>query len=127
MRNAIFYKKFSCLPDTTEELVETGFLKGIPEEPMGGKFIIDKEKFAVDTSYINSLLKKCLEDLNSRGEKYYKKFGTYPEILDDLKNDPELGKYFPEHPYGGIYFIDHETHKVSSTRDFLAQINIEKP
>jgi len=123
--SSLYYEKYGHLPNAPEELVSARLLERIPEEPFNGNYIIDRGNFTVDSDYIGSLLVKCLDDLNSRVQKYYEKYGFYPETIEVLENDAELGKKFPRHPYDGEYFIDQESKKVLSTRDYLAEIKIK--
>jgi tetratricopeptide (TPR) repeat protein len=121
-----YYHKYNHLPDTPEVLFNEGFLEKMPEEPFGSRYLIDKNNFTITSEYIQKLLSDCLDKLNNRVEKYYHNFGSYPQSIDDLYNQPELGPNdFPGNPYGETYIIDAETHKVKSTKDYLAKIKVE--
>ncbi|HEY4716252.1 MAG TPA: hypothetical protein VII00_04035 [bacterium] len=49
------YKKSGKKPAKLEELINAGILRVLPEEPFGGKYIIDKSEKAQSTTYKDSL------------------------------------------------------------------------
>ncbi len=109
------YKK---LPSTPEELVTSGILKkGIPESPVGGKFIIAPKIKSVKSSVISKQqIKQDLGFLNAKSLRFKNDYGEYPRDIGELKEYIEFQTSgdVPVHPLGEEYILDPETGKVES-------------
>ena len=116
-----YVKAYGKPPSGLEDMVRAGVLKnGIPEAPMGGKFILVPKIGAIKSSGLS--MRKINEDinfLNAKSARYKKLYGDYPKNMDELRKFIELQTTtdFPAHPLGGEYIYNPETGKVASSID----------
>ena len=114
-----YVKRYGKMPASPEDLIRAGIVKnGIPEAPVGGKFILAPGIEAIKSSELSK--RKVQEDtafLNSKSARYKKLYGDYPRSLDELRKFIELETTadFPLHPLGEEYIYNRETGKVESS------------
>ncbi|MEQ9617661.1 MAG: hypothetical protein RIG61_00625 [Deltaproteobacteria bacterium] len=113
-----YIKTYGKLPSTIDELVNTGFIEdGIPESPVGGKFMIAPRIKAVRNSVLaKEQIKHDLAFLNAKSVRFMKRYGEYPKDLKELEEyvDSETTGETPVHPLGVEYIYNPETGKVKS-------------
>jgi tetratricopeptide (TPR) repeat protein len=112
-----YVKRYGRLPSSPEDMARSGVVRGIPEAPVGGKFILALKIEAIKSSELSK--RKIQEDisfLNAKSARYKKLYGDYPRSLDELRKFIELETTadFPAHPLGEEYIYDPETGKVES-------------
>lgn len=103
------YNKF---PSSLEELKSTGIIEEIPEEPLGGEFVIVKKLKEVKSStFIGQKLRVNPAYLSSKANNFKILFGRFPEDLGELKNfiEERTTGEFPPHPLGDEYTYNPET------------------
>lgn len=118
-----FYADYGSLPNSLEEMVTYGYLKKVPKDHEGEKFIIAPEIKAVKSM---ALLKKYFREsigfLNSRAARFKKQYERYPENVNELRlyiNQTATLRKFPEHPLGEPYIYNSETGEVDYDKSFL--------
>jgi hypothetical protein len=103
------YNKF---PLNLEELKTRGLIKEIPEEPLGGEFVIVKKLKEVKSStFIDQKLRVNPAYLTSRAYKFKNLFGRFPKDLGELRRfikERTTGD-FPPHPLGDEYTYNPDT------------------
>lgn len=114
-----YESRFGRLPRDVEELVAEKFIKGVPEDPLGGRFtVVPKLKVVKSTARVYEELTFATGFLTSRAQKYKKIYGEYPRSLEELRRyiaqDPLIE--FPHHPLGEEYGYNPETGIVTPER-----------
>jgi len=113
-----YVKRYGGLPSSPEDMARSGVVKnGIPEAPMGGKFILAPTIEAVKSSELSKRrIQEAIAFLNAKSARYKKLYGDFPRSLDELRKFIELETtaVFPAHPLGEEYIYDPETGKVES-------------
>ena len=113
-----YIKTYGKLPSAPDELVGRGIdEEGIPESPVGGKFIIAPKIKAVKNSVLaKKQIKHDLAFLNAKSERFKKRYGDYPVDLKELEEyvESETTGEVPVHPLGEEYIYNPETGKVKS-------------
>jgi tetratricopeptide (TPR) repeat protein len=70
--------------------------------------------------------RKGLDFLDKKIELYYQEYGKYPEEIQDIvKSGLIAPNELPEDPFGGQYYIDRNTHKAKSTKEYY--LGVFKP
>lgn len=110
-----YYRDKKSLPNRIERLVDSGYIGNIPEDPYGGKFLIQYDSRKIVS---NKLAKKkydyAVRLLNSRSLRFKKYYNRYAKNLDELKvfvNKSPFNK-FPENPYGREFQYNPQTGNV---------------
>jgi len=118
-----YIKDKGTVPESMDELKESGYIKKIPKDYGGKDFIISKKLGVVRSS---TLAKKELEEnvrfYTAKAERYKKKYGHYPQKFNELKEFIINNSTFIEYrsnPMGEGYKYDPETGKVSYDKSFL--------
>jgi tetratricopeptide (TPR) repeat protein len=112
-----YLNQYNKFPLSLEELKSMGIIEEIPEEPLGGEFVIVKKlKEVKSTTFINQKLRVNPAYLSSRAHKFEKLFGRFPEDLGELKKfiEERTTGDFPPHPLGEEYTYNPETGIVSA-------------
>lgn len=107
-----YTRRYDRMPSNLEALKDTGLIKRIPDEPLGGEFIIVAKLAAVKSSTLaNRKLRQNLGFLTSRARRFQSAFGRYPNDLTELKGfiEQDASKEFPTHPLGEEYVYNPET------------------
>lgn len=107
-------------PTSLEEIIEAGFF-GAPakeapgsllNDPIGGKYFLDEEGHAQNTTLLDTVRDKYLNNYRDMVKRYFEEKGAYPPSLDVL-----VGIYLTEpyiHPYAGkTWGYDPSTGEVS--------------
>ncbi|NIU86521.1 MAG: hypothetical protein GWN56_04255, partial [Nitrosopumilaceae archaeon] len=104
-----YYKDKNKLPKNIEELVVSGYIKSVPPDPSGGKFVILYDtRTIVSTTLSEKEYKIAVALLNARSRKFNKIYGRNAENLSELKkfvDKSPINKY-PENPYGRKFVYD---------------------
>jgi hypothetical protein len=119
-----FEARFGRLPRDVEELVAAKTIEKVPQDPLGGRFIVvPKLKVVKSTARVYEELTFATGFLTSRAQKYKRIYGTYPRSMEELRGyvseDPSIE--FPQHPLGENYNYNPETGVVEAGRVSSAQ------
>ena len=110
-----YYDDKKSLPNKIEGLVDSGYIKNVPEDPFGGKFLIQFDSKKVVSSKLAMKKHKFgIGLLNSRSKKFKKHYNRYAKDLNELKefvNKSPFNKY-PENPYGREFVYNSKTGQV---------------
>jgi len=110
-----YYDDKKSLPNKIEGLVDSGYIKNVPEDPFGGKFLIQFDSKKVVSSKLAMKKHKFgIGLLNSRSKKFKKHYNRYAKDLNELKefvNKSHFNKY-PENPYGREFVYNSKTGQV---------------
>jgi hypothetical protein len=112
-----YIKRYNEEPKTLEALKDTGIIKQIPKEPLGGEFTIASKLKAVKSStLVDQQLKYNLGFLASRIRKFRKVYDRYPTDVAELRDFIDQGgiREFPPHPLGEEYAYNPETGVIGS-------------
>ncbi len=112
-----YIKRYNSEPKNIETLKDAGIIKKIPQEPLGGKFIIaDKLKAVKSSTLADQQLKQNLGFLASRVQRFKKVYDRYPKDIPELKDfiDQTGTMEFPQHPLGEEYAYNPETGVIAS-------------
>lgn len=117
-----YIKIYGHLPSTPHDLVDAGIIEdGIPESPVGGRFIIAPRIEAVKNSaLVEKQMKHDLAFLNVKSKRFNLAYGEYPKDLRELEEyvDSETTGEVPAHPLGEEYIYNPETGEVKSGFEF---------
>lgn len=118
-----FNSDFGRLPSNLEELVKHGYLKKVPKDHRGERFIIAPNIKAVKSiALVKKFFKENIGYLNSRSERFKTHYGRYPNSMSELKRDikaTSVTRDYPEHPLGEEYIYDPKTGVVDYDKSFL--------
>ncbi|MBI2486989.1 MAG: hypothetical protein HYW01_08530 [Deltaproteobacteria bacterium] len=112
-----YIKRYNEEPKTLDALKDTGIIKQIPKEPLGGKFIIASKLKAVKSStLVDQQFKQNLGFLASRIQKFKKVYDRYPIDVAELKDFIDQGgvREFTPHPLGEDYVYNPKTGVIGS-------------
>lgn len=112
-----YVRRYNTLPTSIEALRDAGIIKQVPNEPLGGEFIIvDKLMLVRSSTLVNQELRLNRGFLTSRARRFKNSFGRYPNDLAELREFIEhtTPGEFPSHPLGGEYVYNPETGAVQS-------------
>lgn len=112
-----YIKRYNEEPKSLEALREAGIIKQIPDDRLGGKFIITSKLVAVKSStLVDQQLKTNLRFLAARIQRFKKFYDRYPKNLGELKNfiEENFTSKFPPHPLGEDYVYNPETGVIAS-------------
>ena len=107
-----YLNRYNKFPLNLEELKSAGMIKEIPEEPLGGEFVIVKKLKEVKSStFIDQKLRVNPAYLSSRAHKFKGLFGRFPKDLAELRRfiEERTTGDFPPHPLGDEYTYNPET------------------
>ena len=99
-------------PRTLQELVDAGGLSALPEDPMGGAFIIGPDATVHSTSVLDDIAQRRRTILRRNLDAYHEEHGAWPSSLGELvESTPLMG--IPPHPYpNGEWHYDPATGEV---------------
>ncbi len=110
---ARYQKDTGKLPESLGELVRAGILTGVPEDPLGGKFLILDSGHVVNTSVLDSVKAERQQVLQGWIDKFKKDEGRFPKSLDELI-EKGLIRGLPTYPIpNGQWHYDPETGEVN--------------
>ncbi|HIE05348.1 MAG TPA: hypothetical protein EYP58_00960 [bacterium (Candidatus Stahlbacteria)] len=98
-------------PEDLGELVEKGYIREIPDEPFGGRYLLGEGGVATSTTLLLDELEFIVRFLNHRISAYRTAKAKFPEKLEDLIKEKFIPK-IPRHPFGKQYFYDANQGKV---------------
>jgi hypothetical protein len=84
-------------PSHIDELVGGGIINRIPEDPLGGDYLIDSKGKVQNTTILASQAEKIVQYLRSAISAHYSEHGDYPPSLEALVTKGYLGTISP-HP-----------------------------
>ncbi|MBI2434437.1 MAG: hypothetical protein HYV26_16390 [Candidatus Hydrogenedentes bacterium] len=99
-RIAAFRQATGRAPRELQELLDVGLLKGLPPDPLGGRYFISPSGKVQNTTLLDDRKTQDLNFIRDALERYKKSYGTYPARLDDLVQADFLNQ-IPPHPYEG--------------------------
>lgn len=109
----LFLQQHGRPPKDLQELRDAGLLQALPEDPLGGSFLIGPDGTVFSTTLLDVEKDRRLEILRSTIESYQSKEGKWPARLEDLVG-PGYFTALPPHPYpGGVWHYDAATGTVS--------------
>jgi tetratricopeptide (TPR) repeat protein len=80
-------------PRDLAELVSTGHIRKIPEEPFGGRYFFDQDSGRVlSTTQVSREAERWLGTLKKNLDRYFDRKGSYPAELGDLVAEGFLGE-----------------------------------
>jgi hypothetical protein len=85
-------------PASVEDLVKAGYLKAIPNDPLGGSFFFDSNGRARSTSILDEQANRARRDIQAAIDRFREERGRKPVSLQELL-DEEIIRYMPDHPY----------------------------
>jgi hypothetical protein len=95
-----FRARHGRLPNQLHELVTGQILSALPRDPLGGRFVIDAEGKARNTTLMDVKHARIRKDLRTAIEGFSKVRGHWPATLDDLV-DAHIMTQLPAHPIPG--------------------------
>lgn len=84
-------------PESLQALVEQGLISHIPEDPLGGRFLMDDSGEVLNTTLLDARADRMRNQIRNALGVYQRRHGNWPESLEALA---EAGFLFeaPEHP-----------------------------
>lgn len=98
-----YIRRYDEIPTNLNALKDAGIIGQIPEEPLGGKFIIvSKIKAVKSSTLVKQKMMQNLGFLASRIQVFKKIHGRYPRDLNELREfiEEDPTKEFPPNPLG---------------------------
>lgn len=93
-----YKKETGASPTTLSDLATAGLMRGMPRDPLGGKFFIDQDGKMQNTSLLDSDLEARKGRLQAAIDKFRLRQGRPPKSLEELEATEFLIR-IPEHPY----------------------------
>ena len=94
----VFKERFGRRASTLAELVEAGLLSYIPEDPLGGEFIIAADGRVYNTTLLDDEVIRVRNPIINAIDDYWNHHNHYPASLDVLVDMGYLDE-IPRHPY----------------------------
>jgi len=109
-----YYSDKGFFPENIDALLEYSNFSTIPEDTIGGEFIILENNTVRNKKLADNKYKYALGLLNARIYRYRRLYDRFPKSLEELRSFVELSPLidFPEHPYGKDYEYDATTGKI---------------
>lgn len=87
----VFFENMGRYPSDLDELVSLGYVANIPKDRFGGFYFFEPEsKKVLSSSRVVRNADVAVGSITKRLEAYYKRYGRYPETLDDLVREGML-------------------------------------
>lgn len=91
--------RFGQPPKEVQDLFAKGLLSGrIPEDPLGGRFFIDRDGIVQETTLLDEEMARDLNVLDNVLERFHRKYGHWPAALDELVTQGFMFR-LPVRPY----------------------------
>ncbi len=87
-------------PSDFEVLVQQGYLQGLPQDPLGGTFIIAEDGQVLSSTLLDESLTNRTNHLNNALQQFHEQYESWPESLYDLV-EVGLLPMIPAHPFPG--------------------------
>lgn len=97
-RTELYKDRTGQMPRNLEDLVEAGFIIRVPEDPLGGRFFVDKDGVVQNSSLLDDLERQRRESIERAIARFEQKYQEHPQSLNDLLYFGLL-KQIPSHPY----------------------------
>jgi hypothetical protein len=108
-----YAEKFGSPPQSVDDLEQAQFIRGQPQDPLGGSFIFDDEGTAYSTSVLDTIKAERRKLLRIWVDEYKEKLGEWPDKLEDIVGRTHAPGV-PVHPYpNGEWVYDPVTGEVS--------------
>ncbi|MFP4503029.1 MAG: hypothetical protein ACLFTT_18700 [Candidatus Hydrogenedentota bacterium] len=95
-----FERRTGRHPDSLEELRKAGYLQTVPEDPLGGRFLIGEDGSVYSTTILDAELERRRNLLEKHIAKFRDSQGHWPDSLAALLDVTGL-RIVPAHPYPG--------------------------
>jgi tetratricopeptide (TPR) repeat protein len=112
-----YINRHNEVPKSLEALKDAGIIKQVPNEPLGGKFIIvDKLKAVRSSTLIDEHLRENIGFLTTNALRFRRFYDRYPKDLAELREfiEKETTDKFPSHPLGEEYVYNPDNGTVGS-------------
>ncbi|NIP38417.1 MAG: hypothetical protein GWM89_05045 [Candidatus Dadabacteria bacterium] len=110
-----YYADNNKIPGSLTILLEQGYIKNIPVDPIGGEFVILADVIAVRSDKLaENEYTYAKQLLNSRSDKFRRRHGRFAYSIEELRLFVEQSPLhdFPEHPYGKTFKYNSENGKI---------------
>lgn len=81
-----------------EEIVAAGYLPQLPPDPLGGRYFLDPDGKAQNTTLLDGLVERRLDILRGHVERFRRQCERLPASLDEMVNLKVISS-IPPHPY----------------------------
>lgn len=93
-----YVQREGSTPEDFETLVQQGYLQELPQDPLGGEFIIAGDGRVYSSTLLDESLTNRTSHLTNALEQYHEQYTSWPECLYDLV-DAGLLPMIPAHPF----------------------------
>ncbi len=93
-----YKERFGRIPNSVQALLEAGLVDEIPDDPLGGTYMISPEGTVLSTSLLDEELQERQRSIRGAINRFRNDTGRYPESLEELVSHGEV-KALPKHPY----------------------------
>lgn len=97
---AAYAERRGAPPGDLRALVAARFLDAVPSDPLGGRFFVDADGKAQNTTVLDDRVNRSLNAIRTGLGAFRKKHERWPESLDELEADQVMTEV-PGHPYAG--------------------------
>jgi hypothetical protein len=87
-------------PQALDDLVDARMLNQVPVDPLGGRFLLDSEGNAQNTTLLDGDLARRQSRLGEAIRAFHQTEGRWPDSLDELVEHGLMTR-IPRHPYEG--------------------------
>ncbi len=94
----MFREKHGRPPETLQQLVSGGILVAVPTDPLGGKYFLDQEDVAQNTTLLDATVERRLDRIRAGLERFKERTGHWPETLEEAVESDDLS-FIPKNPY----------------------------
>lgn len=96
----LFHRETGNYPTSLEALLDAGLIPYLPEDRLGGEFILGEEGQVYNTTLLEDEVIRARNILINALDVYHATHNAYPYTLEGLVEDGQLDA-IPEHPYPG--------------------------
>lgn len=94
---AAFEADRGCRPGTLQELSDAGYVRGLPQDPLGGTFFVDSEGVVRSTTLLDVVAQERLRFVRGAVTVFRDEQGRWPRSLEELADKGYL-RSVPRHP-----------------------------
>ena len=95
---AMYSQRHGRSPGSLKDLVSAGIIRGLPEDPLGGRFYIDVLGKVVNTTVLDERTTRLRGNIEKALKSFERRMGRFPETLQELIDD-RGADVVPAHPY----------------------------
>ncbi len=95
----LYEERHHRLPDSLNDLISGGIIERLPDDPLGGRYVLAGSE-VLNTTLQEEKLERRMNRLRSGVNRYQARTGAWPSSLETAVEEGDLA-FIPPHPYPG--------------------------